>query len=122
MNVLYIRTFKDPQLLEEMLALRREGWSITALAQKYNCNFTSVWHQCKKHDIRPLRITIRLTQTPQNPVYEDFNGETLNKGKSYKEYLKEEEERRRIKFALFLEQKRLEQKAMQKDKQKEAYT
>jgi hypothetical protein len=95
MNVLYLRTFKNPLLLQEMLELRRQGWSITALAQKYDCNFTSIWHQCKKHNIGEVRVTVRLTQTPQITVLTDFNGERLNRGKTYKEYLLEEQERRR---------------------------
>lgn len=58
---------------------------------------------------------MRLTQTPQNPIYIDFNGEILNKGKTYKEYLREEEARKREKFAALLREKQIQMSHPQED-------
>lgn len=42
----YTRVFRRPEIKEEMLDLRRQGYSYSELARKYGCDHTSIIHQC----------------------------------------------------------------------------
>lgn len=41
--------FKNPEILNEMLELRKQGWSTLELGKKYNCNHTTVMYQIMKN-------------------------------------------------------------------------
>ena len=58
-------------------------------------------------------MTIKLNKLSRVPTYEDFNGEVVSKGKTYREYLREEEERKRARFAAFLRERRAMQTQVQ---------
>lgn len=88
--------FEDSKVLNEMLFLRLRGWSLKELAWRYGCEHTSIRKQCIRYGLpmnivllpRPI-ITFRLVRT-------DWNGERINVGKTYQEYLKDEERRHSI--------------------------
>lgn len=42
-------TFKNPETLQEMLRLRRKGWSFTKLGERYNCDHTTIMYHCQKN-------------------------------------------------------------------------
>lgn len=44
-----VLTTKNKQLLEEMLQLRRDGWSYRKLAKKYGLDHTSIMYHCHKY-------------------------------------------------------------------------
>lgn len=86
----YARVFKNPVVLKEMIILRLQGWPLKELAFKYGCEHTSVRKACIRNGLpnevpllpRPIIIF--------RPVYRDFDGERVNLGKSYREYLEEQ--------------------------------
>ena len=88
------KLFIDKALLSRMLNLRRNGYSIQTLAIMFNCHFTSIDFECQKYHIEPLTEVIGLerlisdviAQVPA-PSYKIINGEKINLGKSYKEYV-----------------------------------
>lgn len=47
----YTRVFRDPEVKAEMLSLRLQGYSFVELARKYDCDHTSVIHQCQLEGI-----------------------------------------------------------------------
>jgi hypothetical protein len=88
---MYLRVFNNKQVLARMLLLRHEGWTLHALAQEFTCDPSSVSEQCKRHSIKPIKI--KFVVKIHRSVYEDFNGELVNKGSTYRQYLQREEER-----------------------------
>jgi hypothetical protein len=103
----YRRLFKDEEILKEMLVLYEEGWSMPALAKKYNCHHTSILHQLSKHGI-PSRTRVRIPffKTEKRNViyyppkvagkYDTLLAEKTNPGKSYAQYRKEAAARKRV--------------------------
>lgn len=92
----YTRIFKNPIVREEMVFLRLHGWSLEDLAYKYDCQKVSVRRACIREKIP---VIVDLRERPIlifRAVKTDWNGERLNPGKSYKEYLKEEKQRHSI--------------------------
>lgn len=98
--------FKDHTKLIEMLGLRRIGWTFMSLSELYNCDRTSLRYQCRKYKVFPQK-TIFIKNSNEvfdprrilsNVIVEFFpkessrwiiiDGERINAGKSYKEYLK----------------------------------
>lgn len=99
---------KDPNQLLEILSLRRAGISLDFLAELYNCDRTSLRYQCRKYQIFPTKtVFIRNDKSPEifNPQriahqiiitiapsqpsqWTIINGERVNTGKSYADYLK----------------------------------
>ncbi len=52
------RPFSNPQVLNEMLQLRKSGWSTVALAHKYNVSsHRPILYQCKKHGIHEVEVS-----------------------------------------------------------------
>lgn len=96
---------KDPQILFEILNLRLAGWTFVAISELYNCDRTSLRYQCRKYQIFPLKkIYIKnsnevfdpkrissfiLSQIYPQPVshWTIIEGEKINVGKSYAEYV-----------------------------------
>lgn len=95
--------FKDEQLLQEMLVLRKQGLSSQFLAKKYKVDHTTILYQCKLHNVYPERI-IRINKEreifplqkteklPEKKIeqhkYAHLIFEPMNQGKMYRQYLK----------------------------------
>ncbi len=100
---------KDPKILIAILELRKMGLSLDFIADLYNCDRTSLRYQCRKYQIFPLKtIFVRNDKSPEiyNPKriasqiilnfaphevsnWTIIDGERINTGKSYLDYLKE---------------------------------
>ena len=102
---------RDPDMLMEMLELRKDGWSLTALGQKYGVDHTSVLYQCRKFNVaKSATQQINITQVREmlgvgrltidrrlaNGFGETYNkwyvmpdGERINRGKTYAQYMQE---------------------------------
>jgi hypothetical protein len=88
--------------MEEMLTLRQEGWSLLALAKKYNrCHATILYH-CKRRGVSAPQLKvihnsfvhfytepIPEKQSKPGDKYLDLIDEPQNNGKSYRQYYKE---------------------------------
>ena len=98
--------FKDHHKLVEMLALRRMGWTFVSLANLYSCDRTSLRYQCRKYQIFPEKTKFIKNQEIYSPdkissaiiisLYPKkksnwtmIDGERINLGKSYADYLKQ---------------------------------
>jgi len=84
--------------LEEMLALRKMGYSYTVLADKYKVPKTTIRYLCRKfglaNNVETLVIRHIVTTTLPKQDFYNEREEKINTGKSYAEYLKEERERK----------------------------
>lgn len=96
---------KDFNKLLEMLSLRRAGWTFVALADLYNCDRTSLRYQCRKYQVFPdKKIYIKNSKEVFDPRrishyiivelypkkvsnWKVIDGEKINTGKSYADYL-----------------------------------
>jgi Zn-dependent peptidase ImmA (M78 family) len=86
--------------LEEMLALRALGYSYTVLADRYNVPKTTIRYLVRRFGLTENKVQATVTRshtTTQSPKYQ-YVEETINPGKTYAEYIKEEQERRRRKL------------------------
>ena len=107
--------------VNEMLALRKAGWTLPRLALAYSVDHSTILYHCQKHDVKPetnVRIGIepkerlpkvtkfevptvrerpvKVEPTPDlPPKYAHLLDTHENKGKSYKEYLKDAKARPR---------------------------
>lgn len=90
------RAFKNPQVLHEMLLLRLQGWPLKELAFRYSCHITSVRKACLRCGLPQTLILLPRPRIIFKRVYLDFDGERINQGKDYKEYLKELELKRQL--------------------------
>lgn len=88
------KLFLNKAKLGEMLYLRFTGFSLISLAALYNCDVMSIFHQCNKFHIEPLtevyaidRIIRHVLPPPPPPKWKIINGEKINLGRNYKEYL-----------------------------------
>lgn len=99
--------------VDEMLALRRVGWTFTRLAQAYEVDHSTIIYHCQKHKVepetdarigvdRPVKELKKRASTkkvlpevkPMTPSkYEDLLTEPIRRGKSYEEYIKENDSR-----------------------------
>lgn len=99
--------FVNKDKLLEMLSLRKAGWTFVSLAELYNCDRTSLRYQCRKYQVFPQKTKFNfnphllevfdpkriITQIiveihpPEKSDWIEINGEKINKGKSYSEYL-----------------------------------
>ena len=100
-----IRVFKEQNTLEEMLSLRRQGWTYEQLAEKYQVDKSSIYHWCVLYGldgkvIRVVRdffhhvhgLPVKITVQENIWIDDPIEGK-VKKGKSYKEYLKERDQR-----------------------------
>lgn len=84
--------------LEEMLAHRALGWSYTALADKYGVEKTTIRYLCRKFGLAEKSVeTIVFRMHPRTTILPPPEPVELriNPGKTYAEYLKEDQERRK---------------------------
>ncbi len=93
---------KNKQNLNLMLNLRQEGLSVRYLATFFGVDRKSIKYQCHKYAIypqddginlfRPIRLLILKNFTPEikkESVWTYKDGEVINLGKDYKDYLQE---------------------------------
>jgi len=115
--------FNNPELLEEMRMLRKEGWSYPRLARRYKVDHSSIIYQIQKAGILPKEkvkwerplckvcgakvanfwnvycsrecMAVRNKVKPQPiEIPQSNNKEKINEGKSYAEYLRIEATKR----------------------------
>lgn len=89
--------FSDKDKLLQLIALRRAGYATTTLAIIFGADRSSIDYHCQRFNLKPDRqvYTIEriisdvvLQLKPQeNPTYKIVNGEKINLGKSYAEYI-----------------------------------
>lgn len=96
---MYARVFKEKDTLRDMLFLRYYGLSITDLADEFRCNPTTITYQCAKYGIYRDNRSLPSSRT-RPKTYLDFDNQPINIGKNYKEYIREQEERRKHAFSL----------------------
>lgn len=57
----YTRVFRDKGNLEEMLSLRRKGWTYHSLAFLYGVDHSSIYHECKKFEVEPIKKKVSFS-------------------------------------------------------------
>jgi hypothetical protein len=77
--------FKDPHKKNNMLSLRRQGWTYLSLAFIYGVDHTSIYYECKKYKIANPVNTVDFS--PKSIV--NLLGISLPKDKNYSDYLRE---------------------------------
>lgn len=108
MKKAYTFISKNPEELMEIFLLRRAGLSFDFLADLYQCDRTSLRYQCRKYQIFPIK-TIFVRNDKSKEIYNPpriakdilveivphkvsqwiiIDGERVNAGKSYADYLK----------------------------------
>lgn len=92
-----IKLFRDKFLLSEMLALRYNGWSFTSIAFLFSCDRKSIENQCRKYGIKPMEDVYTIERISNSAIKDlsenkwvERNGEKINKGMSYEDYLKKQ--------------------------------
>lgn len=89
------KIFLDKPTLYRMLNLRKTGLTVTTLAFMFNCDYSSIRAQCDKYGIVPHdeiygieRIIAQIIPLYlQETRYKVVNGEKINLGRSYAEYM-----------------------------------
>ena len=106
MSKVYNLISKDSEKLLEVLYLRRAGWALESLSEMYNIRRQSLRYQCRKYQIFPIKTNyiknsndifnpkrviaqIILQIKPVTTQWLVVDGERINQGKSYKDYLKD---------------------------------
>jgi hypothetical protein len=96
--------FNDNDKLIEALLLRKDGWTFVALAERYDCDRTTLRYQCRKYQIFPTKKTFKKNSNevfdpkriaaqiivelqPNQSNWITVNGERINTGRDYKDYL-----------------------------------
>ena len=82
--------FKDKQLLDTMIAMRRQGWTYETLALIFKVDHSSIYKACKIRHIRRPQKTLSLDLP--NILYEV--GIKPPKEKTYQDYLVEDKYRK----------------------------
>ena len=96
--------FADKVTLEEMLSLRKQGWSYNRLGLKYDRDHTTIIYWCQKMGVSPAThdkikisravITMKQKTIVQSVISPKYKEDKINEGKSYQEYLQEEMKRK----------------------------
>ena len=88
------KLFLNKESLYTMINLRINGFAISSLALLFNCDPSSIRNQCDRYEIVPLddiytieRIIHKTFPKPSESRWKIVDGERINLGKSYKEYL-----------------------------------
>lgn len=82
------RIFKDNKKLQEMLTLRKKGWSATRLANKYKVDHTTILYHCEKQAVTPVghKETIVFGR-PSVTISSGSQAKKDKKVKNYKDYI-----------------------------------
>lgn len=83
------RTFRNDAVLQAMLQMRNYGWSLKELAFVFHCDHTSIRKACLRNNVA-AEVPILPRPIIQFKYIVVLDGERINGGKSYREYLKEE--------------------------------
>lgn len=90
------KIFLDRDKLTQMLNLRINGFATTSLSVIFGVNRSSIENQCDKYWVKPLdevitieRIVSNVLPPPKKSHWIVVDGERINQGKSYREYLEE---------------------------------
>lgn len=88
-----------------MLLLRLGGWSYQALADKYECPKLTIRHLARKHGLggETVIVTTQSSKVTRTTIYTSITGTScttgsdgpINPGKTYAEYVREDQERRK---------------------------
>ena len=70
-----------------MLYLRLSGWPLDELAFKFGCDKTSVWKACLRSGLPKEIMVLPRPLIVFRTLYLNFEGERINRGKTYQEYL-----------------------------------
>lgn len=89
------KRFLDKNRLEDMFKLRRRGLSVYSLASIFSCDVSTIRYHLRKYcidhpdEIYPIQRLVAkgLPAQIDDDKYKIVNGERINKGKTYKEYL-----------------------------------
>ncbi len=88
----------DRKKIDLLLNLRMNGWSYNSLSYFFGTTRPAIRYQCEKYGViiteRGISIPFFFEEKSNMWVYKD--GEVVNKGRTYKDYLKMEEERNRF--------------------------
>lgn len=79
-----------------MLELRRQGWSYSALSEKYSCPRLTIRYLAKKNGLGRESVVTVITRQQAYPRTQVLlmDQERVNPGKTYAEYLEMERQRR----------------------------
>ncbi len=84
--------FNDKKKLDEMLELRKRGWTYMSLGLLYGVDYSSIYHTCKKYNVEPLFSTKGLNKLNFNLSINHILktiGLRQKKIKNYADYLKD---------------------------------
>lgn len=88
-----IHAQKKAKDIEEMFELRQQGWNYPALAEKFGIRREAIFAHCKKNHLTTKELLAAgvVMHKKRPPVYRGLqdDGEQINPGKSYAEYLQE---------------------------------
>lgn len=91
------RTFKDAVVLQKMLFLRQQGWPLKELAIIFECDKTSIRKACLRNGLPAELPLLPYPIIIFKHVIIDYDGQRINAGKSYKEYLLDKKRRSQLK-------------------------
>lgn len=82
MRTPYKKVFAEDQILNEMLQLRRAGWTYMSLALLFGVDYSSIYHQCKKFNAlkfdKPVNFSVKSIlstldiKSKKVKMYEDY--------------------------------------------------
>lgn len=80
----------DRRAIDLMLNLRRNGWSQNALSSFFGVDKDTIQYHCRKYGIVFIGCSIGIPPVKEieDIHWKYIDGEKVNKGKSYKEYIK----------------------------------
>ncbi len=91
-KVIYI--FENVHNLDLMLNLRGQGISEKSLSLLFGCDKNAIRYQCRKYGVQPIEkdsnlggILIEVKKNAKR--YDTIEGVRFNRGKSYKEYIRD---------------------------------
>ena len=76
-----------------MLALRANGWSFNSLYLLYGCDRKTIEAQCRKYKVSPPESVFTIerigvsTIKPDDDMWHVVEGERINRGLNYSDYL-----------------------------------
>lgn len=77
--------FRNKHKLDSMLSLRKMGWTYMSLALLYGVDYTSIYHECKKFNVKKEKDSVDFSV---RSILNDL-GIHAKKEKTYADYLRE---------------------------------
>lgn len=102
--------------IEEMFELRRQGWTLHQLASKYHRDHSTILYHCHRYEVYPhgvksfkfVKKVKQLNSSPGKYIVLDYRGDIINQGKSYREYLQDEIDRKNNLLKKLIDEKQKE--------------